>query len=152
MLFYWKTQQGKSGITGTIGEIYDVVEDIAKGYGYSDAEGTFPTKINNIMHDAFDHYGYNATCNGVYIWTFDDEVRSEIDAERPVLINIVRGYYENHTVTVAGYSIYKVNNKTYPMIKIVDGWELGYRYIDYMAFAYDLATSGFGSFNTAVVK
>ena len=152
VLFYWKTQQGKSGITGTIGEIYDVVEDIAKGYGYSDAEGTFPTKINNIMHDAFDHYGYNATCNGVYIWTFDDEVRSEIDAERPVLMNIVRGYYENHTVTVAGYSIYKVNNKTYPMIKIVDGWELGYRYIDYMAFAYDLATSGFGSFNTAVVK
>ena len=57
VLFYWKTQQGKSGITGTIGEIYDVVEDIAKGYGYSDAEGTFPTKINNIMIDAFDHYG-----------------------------------------------------------------------------------------------
>lgn len=37
-------------------------------------------------------------------------------------------------------------------MKRVDSWEVGYRYIDYNAFAYDLASSGFGSFNTAVVK
>lgn len=43
-------------------------------------------------------------------------------------------------------------DKEYSFIKIVDGWEAAYRYIDYEAFAYDLATSGFGSFNTATVK
>ena len=41
---------------------------------------------------------------------------------------------------------------SYPFIKVVDGWSSGYKYIDYNAFAYDLATSGFGSFNTVVLK
>lgn len=152
VLYYWKTQKNKSDITGTIGDIYSVVEEIATDYGYNDTDGTFPTKINNIMLDVFDHYGYDSTCRGIYIWSFDNEVRDEIDSERPVLMNILRGYYGDHTITVAGYSVYKINNTEYPMIKVVDGWESGYRYIDYNAFAYDLATSGFGSFNTAVVK
>ena len=152
VLYYWKTQQNKTGITGTINSIYNVVEDIAEDYGYNDTDGTFPTKINNILLDAFDHYGYDSTCNGIYIWSFDNEVRDEIDSNRPVIMNILRGYYGGHSVTVAGYSIYKTNNTEYPIIKIVDGWEAGYRYIDYNAFAYDLATSGLGSFNTAVVK
>ena len=47
---------------------------------------------------------------------------------------------------------HKVNNSTKEMIIISDGWEYGKRYIDYQAFAYDLATSGFGSFNTIIVN
>ena len=152
VLYYYRIYQNMTGIDATIYDIYDVVEDIAVGYGYNDTDGTFPTKINNIMHDAFAHYGYNASCNGVYIWSFNNEIKSEIGAKRPVVMNILRGYYGNHSITVAGYSVYKTNNTEYPMVKVVDGWETGYRYVDYNAFAYDLATSGFGSFNTAKVS
>lgn len=151
VLYYYKLYQKKTGIDASIYDIYDVVEDIATGYGYNDTDGTFPTKINNIMHDAFEHYGYSSVCNGVYVWSFNNEVKNEISAERPVVMNILRGYYGNHSITVAGYSVWKTNNTEYPMIKVVDGWKSGYRYVDYNAFAYDLATSGFGSFNTARV-
>jgi len=67
-------------------------------------------------------------------------------------MNVLRGYYGNHSITVVGYKIYKKGLDSYPMIKVSDGWEGSYRYIDYDAFAYDLVTSGFGSFNTIEVK
>lgn len=75
-------------------------------------------------------------------------------------MNIARGYYGNHTVTVCGYAVYKrtkkilgiKTTKTYNMIEVYDGWKTTKRYIDYSAFAYDLATSGFGSFNTVTMK
>lgn len=149
VLKYYQSQKNKTKIDSSIGDIYDVVEEIALGYGYSDDGGTFPSKINNIEHDAFEHYGYDVDCDGIYVWTFTGQVKKEIDASRPVIMNILRGYYGDHSITVAGYKIYKVKNTEYPMIKVVDGWSYGYRYVDYNAFAFDLATSGFGSFNTA---
>lgn len=38
------------------------------------------------------------------------------------------------------------------MIQVYDGWDSTRRYIDYEAFASDLITSGFGSFNTIRMK
>lgn len=75
-------------------------------------------------------------------------------------MNIARGYYGNHTVTVCGYAIYKrtkkylgiKTTKTYNMVQVYDGWSTSKKYIDYSAFAYDLITSGFGSFNTITMK
>lgn len=75
-------------------------------------------------------------------------------------MNIARGYYGGHTVTVSGYAKYKVKKKilfvtkstTYDMIRVHDGWDYFEKYIDYKAFAYDFTTSGFGSFNTITMK
>ncbi|MFP3153434.1 hypothetical protein LQZ18_03210 [Lachnospiraceae bacterium ZAX-1] len=129
-----------------------MVKTFAQNYGYTDAIGTNPTQINNITADTLGCYGYTSTCKGIYVWTFNGQIKAEINADRPVIMNIARGYYGNHSVTVAGYSVYKTQGTNYPFIQIVDGWKNAYRYIDYNAFAYDLVTSGFGSFNTTIVK
>lgn len=152
VLNYYRSQKGKTRIDSNISTIYGEVEKIAVKYGYTDSDGLGATKINNVTSDALKHYGYDSTCKGVYVWSFENQVKSEVDAERPVVMNIARGYYGNHSVTVAGYCVYETNGKEYPFIYIVDGWAASYRYIDYNAFAKDLVTSGFGSFNTTIVK
>ena len=134
---------------------------MAKKYGYTEKGGTWPTKINNIIDDVLEDYGYSKSYSkGIYVWTFSGQVKKEIDNKRPVVMNIVRGYYGNHSVTVCGYSIYKSKHKlligsytkTHNMICTYDGWKSTRRYIDYEAFAYDLISSGFGSFNTVIMK
>ena len=134
---------------------------MAKKYGYTSRDGISATKINNVVNDVLKDYGYSkSNCKGIYVWNFKNQVKKEIDNNRPVIMNIARGYYGNHTVTVCGYAIYKrsskkskiSSNKTYNMIQVYDGWTTYKRFIDYSAFAYDLVTSGFGSFNTVTMK
>ena len=130
-------------------------------YLFTEEDGTFPTKINNIIDDVLDYYGYSKSySDGIYVWSFGGEVKDEIDNNRPVVMNIARGYYGNHSVTVCGYAIYKSKHdflwtsytKTHDLIRVYDGWTTSTRYIDYEAFAYDLISSGFGSFNTIIMK
>lgn len=137
--------------------IYEKVKAKAKKYGYSDKKGLDYTKINDVVDDVLEDYGYpQSKCKAVYIWTFDKEVKKEIDNNHPVIMNIARGYYKDHTVTVCGYAIYKesglIFDTTHHMIQVYDGWNSSRRYIDYEKFAYDLVTSGFGSFNIIKMK
>ncbi len=141
-------------------DIYKQVKSVAAKYGYTAEDGVGFTKINNIVDDVLDYYGYgDSICKGIYAWDFDTEVKDEINAGRPVVMNIARGYYGNHTITVCGYKIYSLtknaligtSTKKYNMIEVYDGWESSKRYIDYNAFAYDLLTSGFGSFNKIIM-
>ena len=55
-------------------------------------------------------------------------------------------------LVLSGYSIWKVGDKYYPMLRVIDGWKSGYHYIDYEAFAKDISQSVFGSFNTIEIK
>lgn len=160
-VLYYYNKNGYAKIDNDYTKIYKKVEKVAKKYGYSSSNGTSPTKINNIVDDVLKNYGYGESkCNGIYAWTFNGEVKEEIDSNKPVIMNIARGYYGDHTVTVCGYSIYKrtkkflgiKTTKTYNMIQIYDGWSTSKKYIDFSAFAYDLISSGFGSFNTVTMK
>lgn len=149
----WKVV-GKNNIDKEYNDIYDKVRKVAIEYEYDPEKGTSFTKINNIVEEVLEGYGYKkAKCKGIYIWTFNEQVKKEIDANRPVIMNIAREYYGNHTVTVCGYAKY-VSSGWIPhnMIQVYDGWTSARRYIDYEAFAYDLVTSGFGSFNTIKMK
>jgi len=160
ILVYYRTQ-GYTKIDSTKEAVYKKVRAKAINYGFTDASGTFPTRINNIAQDVLRDYGYkNSYSQGIYVWSFGGQVKNEINANRPVIMNIARGYYGNHSVTVNGYKIYKTAHKvffmttynTHNMIAVYDGWTTGQRYIDYEAFTYDLISSGFGSFNTVVLK
>ncbi len=151
VLFYYKEKQGLEGINGDIFEIYKEVEAIGKRFGYTDKRGTVPTRIDNIMKEAFKHYGYRAKCRGIYSWEFETEVKREIDQDRPVVMNLARGYYRDHTITVVGYSVWEKGDKKLPVIKVVDGWNGGYYYIDYKVFSNDMRYAGIGSFDTAQV-
>ena len=160
-VLYYYNKNGYTKISNDYKTIYSNVKKIAKKYGYTSRDGISATKINNVVNDVLKDYGYSkSNCKGIYVWNFKNQVKKEIDNNRPVIMNIARGYYGNHTVTVCGYAIYKrsskkskiSSNKTYNMIQVYDGWTTYKRFIDYSAFAYDLVTSGFGSFNTVTMK
>ncbi len=152
VLDYYRTSRKIPGIPEDIREIYKDVEEIAESYGYTDKIGTIPFFISGIARESFGKYGIKTKCKGVYVWTFEKQVVKEISEGRPVIMNIARGYYKDHTVVVVGYSIWRVGEKLYPMLRVIDGWKSGYHYIDYEAFAKDISQSLFGSFNTIVVK
>ena len=152
VLDYYRRTKQIPGVPEDIKETYKVVEEIAESYGYTDKFGTMPFFISGITKEAFAKYGVKAKCRGVYIWTFEKQVVKEISEGRPVIMNIARGFYKDHTIVVAGYGIWRVGDKLYPMLRVIDGWKSGYHYIDYEAFAKDISQSIFGSFNTIVIK
>lgn len=160
-ILQYYSEKGYTKIPANYYDIYRKVLEVAKSYGFTEKKGTYTTKINNIIDKVLDDYGYGKSYSkGIYVWSFKDQVKSEIDKDRPVVMNIARGYYGNHSVTVCGYSVYKSKHKflftsykkTHNMICVYDGWSYTKRYIDYEAFAYDLISSGFGSFNTVIMK
>jgi hypothetical protein len=145
---YYRRVNKLQQIPEDIHVLYRMVEEVAEAYGYTDKRGTMPFFISGITREAFKQYGIKARCRGVYIWSFEKHVVKEIAAGRPVIMNIARGFYKDHTIVVAGYSIWKVGDKFYPMLRVIDGWKSGIHYIDYEAFAKDISQSVFGSFNT----
>ncbi len=148
LLDYYRKKENIEGIPEDIKETYKLVEEVAESYGYNDKNGTIPFFIAGITREAFAQYGIKVKCRGVYVWTFEKQVVKEISEGRPVIMNIARGYYKDHTIVVVGYSIWRVGDKLYPMLRVIDGWSAGHHYIDYEAFAKDISQSIFGSFNT----
>ena len=148
---YYRQTLGLDTIPSDIHELYKQVEDIAEAYGYTDKRGTVPFFIAGITREAFKEYGIKARCRGIYVWSFEKHVVKEISAGRPVIMNIARGFYKDHTVVVCGYSIWRVGDKLFPMLRVIDGWKKGIHFIDYESFARDISQSIFGSFNTTVI-
>ncbi|MBE5822902.1 MAG: hypothetical protein E7308_02405 [Butyrivibrio sp.] len=151
VLDYYRQTLKLDAIPSDIHEIYKQVEDIAEAYGYTDKRGTVPFFIAGITREAFKEYGIKARCRGIYVWSFEKHVVKEISAGRPVIMNIARGFYKDHTVVVCGYSIWRVGDKLFPMLRVIDGWKKGIHFIDYESFAKDISQSIFGSFNTTVI-
>ncbi len=152
ILDYYRDKLHIEAIPEDIHALYKQVEEIASSYGYSDKLGTMPFFISGITREAFRQYGIKAKCRGVYIFSFEKHVVKEISAGRPVIMNIARGFYKDHTIVVAGYSIWRVGDRILPMLRVIDGWKKGIHYIDYEAFARDISQSIFGSFNLTVVQ
>ena len=152
VLDYYRRTGAVKGVPENIQETYKLVEEIAECYGYTDKRGTVPFFISGIAREAFGEYGTKVRCKGVYFWSFEKQVVDEISHGRPVIMNIARGFYKDHTIVVVGYSIWRVGDKLYPMLRVIDGWKSGYHYIDYEAFAKDISQSIFGSFNTIHVN
>ena len=148
---------GYKKIPSNDAQLYNKVKSVGKKYGYTASKGTWPSKINNIVNDVTKHYGYGKSrCHGIYVWGYDWQVKDEINKNRPVIMNILSGYYGDHSVTVCGYVVYRKKHKIgkfsycsyYKMIEIYDGWSSTRHYIDYNAFA----RSQLGSFNTTIMK
>lgn len=152
VLDYYRDKLHIETIPDDIHVLYKQVEEIAEAYGYSDKRGTMPFFISGITREAFKQYSVRAKCRGVYIFSFEKHVVREISAGRPVIMNIARGFYKDHTIVVAGYSIWRVGNRICPMLRVIDGWRKGIHFIDYEAFARDLSQSVFGSFNLTVLQ
>lgn len=153
VLHYYSKKYNK--IDSNIKNIYKTVRSL------DCKDGTDPWYIDDIARNALKKYGYkNSTSWNVYAWAFKSEVKKEIDNNHPVILNIARGYYGDHTVTVIGYKIFVRKKKTglvtvtkkYPMIAIYDGWDDRIMYIDYNDFAFNFKYAGIGSFTKVRVK
>ncbi len=149
---YYRRTLGIRSIPEDIREIYRLVEEVATAYGYTDKRGTIPLFISGITKEAFKQYGIRTKCRGVYIWSFEKHVAREISEGRPVIMNLARGFYKDHTIVVSGYSIWRAGNKVLPMLRVIDGWNKGIHYVDYESFSKDISQSIFGSFNLTYVK
>ena len=132
-------------------EIFDQIFTIAQSYGFDETVGTLPTKIDDIMKDYFRYYGIKVKAKGKYFSNFYNPVKSEIDAGRPLLMNIAFGEYHNHTVTISGYKIFRYKGMNIKFIEVFDGWRKNKTYIDYNIFSHSLLSTGLCSYNTLAI-
>lgn len=102
--------------------VYNVVEKIAKRYGYSGTKyGTFSIAIKPIWENTLKKFKNNKKVSmrmfkGIG-YTFET-IKKELDSNNPVLLNITvikNTKYKNHTVTIVGYE------PNYKLI-IYDNW------------------------------
>ena len=97
--------------------IYNVVEKVAKQYGYSGTKyGTFAIAIKPIWENVLKKLQYKNTKVSMRIfkgigYTFET-IKKELDSSNPVLLNVTvikNTKYKNHTITIVGYeSNYKL--------------------------------------------
>lgn len=151
LLFYHHC--GYNRIDGNLVTLYEKVRKIGIKHGYTQQKGLGFHKIDNVATEILHDYGYeNGKCKGHYVWTFNQQVKKEIDANRSVIMSIARGYYRNHTITVCGYRTYTSGTRLHNLLEVYDGWSEQSRYIDYEAFSLNLLTAGIGSFNTITIE
>ena len=111
-------------------QIYQDVKEIAQKHRYKEHKSGTPfIKIDNIVNALLQKYGCHGKSQSVYLWDYHTVV-GEIDAGRPMLFNIAFGDYENHTVTVIGYTEIRRWHEKKRLIEVHDGWSKEPHYID----------------------
>ena len=133
ILAFYRDNEGKDQIPGNK-KLYNDIKSIAAIFGYDMEKGTNPVKINNILNYMLTKYGYSGKGKSTYILNFKT-VKEQIDAGRPLILNIAFGYYRDHTVSVVGYNEFSKGTgrfkKKKRFIKVYDGWTDKNTYIDY---------------------
>ncbi len=147
VLLYYRSL-GYDRIPEDIHHIYPLVKHNGLKNYYSPKRGTLPSLIARITDQSLRDLGYsNNLAYGVYFWTFHKEVLEEINLGYPLIFNISRGYYKNHSVVVSGYSIHSVDGCLRRFLIIHDGWHRKPYFLDYDRFSKNLVLAGLGSFN-----
>lgn len=108
-------------------EIYNKIRNIAIKYLFSNHRGTLMLFNKTIFKKALCEYGLNFSLKAKYIKNFGFNfynIKTAIDCGKPVLLTMAndgRNYYTWHTVTIVGYSEYKISsNKTVILLKVYD--------------------------------
>ena len=112
---------------------YDLVETIARKYGYRGEVGTNPLFVKRIILGVAKKLGIKMTvyaCYGKNICWCYETVKRNIDSGNILLLNLWddgRKYYHNHTVVIVGYAEYEGGK----FLLINDNWSKVTSYIDY---------------------
>lgn len=133
VVYYYKHIKGYGNIDSSITDIYRTVRAKAVERGYTAEGGTDYWDIDNILTDTFAAYGYDMQGNNDYINLWNT-IKTEITTNwSPVILSMTGGYYNNHTVTIVGWTQFKSseNNDIVRFLKVYDGWTISNRYIDY---------------------
>ena len=154
------TGDGYSAYKVTVPSIYAMIRNKAINYGYKASSGAL-TSINmaNIYMDVMNAYGYNNNILRRYaymvlVWSFESQVKREIDAGYPTMWNTARGQYGSHSVVVNGYRRYYKNHKIWfikwkeykNLMSLNDNWGSADIYFDLDAYGCNLWSEGFGTF------
>lgn len=140
--------KGYGGIPSDTTEIYRKVREIGVAHGYDpNKAGLFrslfvytPWDIDNMVRDAWKAFSYpGGTGTNIYLHKLRT-IKDDIDKAQPPLLNIVSGYYRDHTVSVIGYRVFsRQGHKDKPFVQVYDGWSHKARYIDWARFGCTLA-------------
>lgn len=118
--------------------IYNRVERTAKVYGYTGSSGTNPLLIKKIFDDLLESLSVKKITKARYLkecgYSFN-LIKQLVDAGTAIILSMYsdgRGYYENHSVLIVGYSEYKLsNNKIKRFLIVQDNWNKDKCFIDY---------------------
>ncbi len=111
--------------------------------------------MQNIYRNVMKNYGYsNFPAQLILIWSFDSQVKKEIDLGYPTIWNTARGQYGAHSMVVIGYKryykqhkIWFIKWKEYKNLMILnDNWSTTETYFDLDAYGWNLFHEGFGTF------
>ena len=122
-------------------EIYSKVEKIATKYFYNgDIYGTIPFFNGRILSEALENQQKIGQKYFKGIGFSFTNIQTLINNNKPVILSINsdgRDFYKNHTVTIIGYKIYRMDDKKdFYMLAVYDNWSKTVRYIDYRAMSY----------------
>lgn len=124
-------------------EVYSVVEHIAKKNGYNGTtNGTNPLKIKKIYDLSLKSFGSKLITKSGYgkcIGYSYDKICNLIDAKTPIILSVNndgRNYYRNHSITIIGYTRYRLQlangiTRERRMLKVYDNWYKEYGFVDY---------------------
>ena len=133
----------------TVPSIYETIRNKSIYYGYqADSNFWISANMANIYNDVMDTYGL------VLTWSFESQVKKEIDAGYPTMWNTARGQYGAHSMVVKGYkryykdcSIWFIKWKEYKsLMTLNDNWNDGDMYFDLDAYGSNIFNEGFGTF------
>lgn len=117
----------------TFQEIYDVALKYAKKCWYTPSIGTLPFFNRTILKHTLKHFGIDKKVKTAYFKKIGFNAKY-FKNYLPMNLSIYkdgRGYYENHSVTIIGYAIYKVQEQEKVFITVLDNWSKERRYIDF---------------------
>jgi hypothetical protein len=82
------------------------------------------------------HYGFDSAYVGYMknIGFKFETIKSEIHKNNPLILSVLKDgndYYKNHSITIIGYELYRINGQLIPMLVIYDNWYSSISYVDY---------------------
>ena len=116
-----------------IEDIYNVVEHIARKYGYRGDTGTISFTIKTIYQKSLNTFNIDLNIKTYTLKNIGynfNRIKKSINNDFPVLLNLWkdgRSYYRDHSILITGY--YETSN--YKMLQIQDNWYKDPAFIDY---------------------
>lgn len=151
--WYYRVEKYFTALPSSRLTLYNRIVSIAKDWGFSQSSGTNPVNIDNIMALVATNHNLKSVTKGIYVYSWSNTVKSEIDDARPLLLSLDQGTCANHTVTVNGYRVYSYRKSngdtgTVKFLDVMDGWKVAQRYIDFNLMSGGTLRGTLASFNT----
>lgn len=119
-------------------KVYNIVEKYATKFLYNEKYGTIPIFIKAIIDRSSKEVGLNDNSfskNFKNIGVTWDRIKKLIRDNRPVILSLSddgREYYASHSITIVGYTEYKIEgNRIVRMLKVYDNWRENIGYVDF---------------------